>query len=305
MQDLGTLGGPDTFPEAMNNRGQIVGWSYTNSTPIASGGFACPPGVPAQDPFFWDKGEIVDIGTFGGTCGQAIFINSRGQVVGTSSLAGNQTTHAFLWEHGALQDIGTLGGVNAQADWISDSGFIVGRADVSMQNTNHHGFLWKNGAMTDLGVIDPWPCSTALSVNSKGQAIGDTGICGVGGGPNFFSENGQPMVDISSLLVPGSDFTIVDLFDINERGEIAGGAVLPNGDEHAVVLIPCDEDHPGVEGCDYSMLDATTAPQFRPAPITRPSASTIAGKLASSEMPARDRSLTGARFHGFRALPPQ
>jgi probable HAF family extracellular repeat protein len=241
-RDLGTLGGPDALPEAMNDRGQIIGWSYTSFSPNANNGYVCPPNVPTQDPFFWDKGEMVDIGTFGGTCGVAIFINNRGQVVGTSNLVGNQTHHAFLWDRGGLQDIGTLGGMNAEADWISDSGLIVGRADVSMQNTNHHAFLWKNGVMRDLGVVDPWPCSTALSVNSKGQVIGDTGICLVGGGPNFFSQDGQPMVDINTLVLPGSDLEIVDLFDINDRGEIAGGAVLPNGDEHAILLVPASAE---------------------------------------------------------------
>ncbi len=260
MRDLGTLGGPDTFPEAMNDLGQIVGWSYTNSSPNANGGFACPPGVPTQDPFFWDKGEIVDIGSFGGTCGQAIFINNSGQVVGTSSLAGNQATHAFLWERGVLKDIGTLGGVNAQADWISDSGLIVGRADVSMESTDHHAFLWKNGAMTDLGVLAPWPCSTALAVNSNGQVIGDTGICGVGGGPNFYSEDGQPMVDISTLVLPGSDLEIIELFDINEHGEIAGAGMLPNGDVHAILLVPASaEEIATANALKGSRPDITTA----------------------------------------------
>lgn len=241
-QDLGTLGGPDALPEAMNHRGQIVGWSYTGFTPNANNGYVCPPGVPSQDPFIWDKGQIIDIGTFGGTCGIAIFINNRGQVVGTSNLAGNQIHHAFLWERGVMRDLSTLGGLNAEADWISDSGLVAGRADVSMENSNHHAFVWKNGTMTDLGVLDPWPCSTALSVNSSGQVIGDTGICGVGGGPNFYSQVGQPMVDINTLVVPGSDLQIVDLFSINERGEIAGGAVLPNGDTHAIVLIPASDE---------------------------------------------------------------
>jgi probable HAF family extracellular repeat protein len=258
-QDLGTLGGPDALPEAMNNRGQIVGWSYTSFTPNANNGYICLPGVPSQNPFFWDKGQMVDIGTFGGTCGVAIFINNRGQVVGTSNLAGNQTHHAFLWERGRMKDLGTLGGPNAEADWISDSGLVVGRADVSMENSNHHAFLWKNGAMTDLGILDPWPCSTALSVNSKGQAIGDTGICGVGGGPNFYSQDAQPMVDINTLVLRGSDLQIVDLFSINERGEIAGAAVLPNGDAHAIVLVPADAEEIAAAGANNLSIPGAVA----------------------------------------------
>jgi len=106
----------------------------------------------------------------------------------------------------------------------------------------------------------PWPCSTALSVNSKGQVIGDTGICGVGGGPNFYSEDGQPMVDINTLVLTGSDLEIVDLFSINERGEIAGGAVLPNGDEHVIVLIPASEEEiAAANALNASQPPSTTA----------------------------------------------
>jgi len=241
-RDLGTLGGPDALPEAMNDLSQIVGTSYTNAMPNPINGFDCPPNVPTTDPFFWQKGEMVDIGTLGGTCGVANFINSGGQVVGTSNLAGNQTHHALVWDRGALKDLGTLGGNNSEALWISDSGLVVGRSDFSLQSADHHAFLWKNSVMTDLGVLGSCLHSTAYSVNSEGQVVGDTGDCPNGGGPSFFSEGGQQMVDINILVLPGSDIEVVDAFDINDRGEIAGGGILPNGDYHAVLLIPASHE---------------------------------------------------------------
>jgi hypothetical protein len=59
---------------------------------------------------------------------------------------------------------------------------------------------------------------------------------------------------------------MVVAFNINDRGEISGIGFPPStGDLHAVLLIPCDENHPGVEGCDYSLVDANVVPSVQPA----------------------------------------
>ena len=104
--------------------------------------------------------------------------------------------------------------------------------------------------MTDLGTVDGDPCSTAHTINSKGQIVGNSGLCG---GPPlathpFLWENGGPMLDLNTL-VPRSDLYLFDVEFINDRGEIAVEALLPNGDHRAVLLIPCDGDHADSEGC--------------------------------------------------------
>ena len=249
MRDLGTLGGPDSWAASINESSQVAGWAFTNSTPNPV------TGVPTQHPFLWKDGVMRDLGTLGGTLGvvgtrnggSGGGLNNRGQVIGTMNLAGDLTHHPFLWYRGVLTDLGTLGGTNGEAYWINDASEIVGRADITA-SSNHHAVLWKNGTITDLGVAPGWPCSTAEDINNSGQVIIDTGICGVGGGPGLLWENGGPSVDLNALVEPGSNITVGDVNYINDIGEIAVTGTLPNGDHHAVLLVPhgdCDDDCEG------------------------------------------------------------
>jgi hypothetical protein len=47
------------------------------------------------------------------------------------------------------------------------------------------------------------------------------------------------------LRAPGSGLPLTFAVSINEHGEIASLELLPNGDQHAFELIPCDENHSG------------------------------------------------------------
>ncbi len=100
LQDLGTLGGNDAIAYLINQLGQIVGVSFTNTTPNAT------TGVPTQHPFLWEHGKMLDLGSLGGTYGGAYGLNNAGQVTGYSTLAGDQSNHGFFWDHGVLTEPG-------------------------------------------------------------------------------------------------------------------------------------------------------------------------------------------------------
>jgi probable HAF family extracellular repeat protein len=264
MQDLGTLGGPDAMGALINERGQVAGVSYTNSVPNTS----CSA---TTDPFLWEKGKMTDLGTYGGVCGFPLALNNRGQVVGFSNLPGDQTTHAFLWpgKDGKMQDLGTFGGSLGTATAINEAGEVAGYTKKAGAQTVL-AFLWRNGVLTNLGTVDGDPCSTGNAINSKRQVVGISASCDFSVRHAFLWENGS-MVDLSTLIPSGSGVQLNLAETINDRGEIAvngdpPGCGIVEQCGHAFLLIPCDEHHPGVEGCDYSMLDASTATSAAPAP---------------------------------------
>jgi len=290
MEDLGTLGGPDAMALLINERGQIVGDSYTNSTPSAycanNIGFPLTTGA-----FIWENGDMKNLGNFGGTCTFAFDLNNRGQVIGASTLAGDQAQHPFLWERDLMKDLGTFGGNVGNAIAINNAGEIAGWANLPDQIP--HAFLWKNGTMTDLGTVDGDPCSIGFSINATGQVVGiSVPGCDFNNESTFRAflwEHGGPMIDLNTLIPPGSSVHLSTPATINDRGEITGLGILPNGDVHVFLLIPCGV---GNEGCESDVASGTTTARGN-------STMTVAQRLTIRRMMAGPRTRL-ARIPGLR-----
>jgi probable HAF family extracellular repeat protein len=269
LRNLGTLGGPYAEAGFVNQGGQVVGFSFVSLTP-----FECADPPFSDFPlithaFLWESGTMQDIGTLGGTCSFDRALNNRGQVAGHSTLAGDQIVHPFLWDHGTMTDLGTLGGSTAHVFAMNDAGDAGNSALPG--DAGRHAVLWRNGMIIDLGTVGDDPCSDAHGINIRGQVVGSSHDC-VEEEHGFLWQLGGPMIDLNAFVPPDSDLTITDGQTINDRGEIAASGMLPNGNFHAILLVPCGSNPPDSDGC----RDAT-APmavhnnnQVRPTPHKSP-----------------------------------
>ena len=269
--DIGTLGGADALPGASCSHppeGIVWGQSSTSTTPNPD------TGIPTLDPFLWEHGKMIDLGTLGGTFGFAQCANHRGQVIGDSSVGaipaaciavGSPGCRAFFWENGIMTDLGALGGDSSQATWLNDAGVVAGSADLSAPGI-HHAVRWKDGQILDLGTVEGDACSHGRAINAKGQIVGGSTDCHRALHA-FVWEEGGPMLDLNTLIRPGSGVQLTNAIDINDRGEILAQSdplgVTPIGEEnlgHLVLLVPCDE---GSGDC-VNELSASTATVLSP-----------------------------------------
>jgi probable HAF family extracellular repeat protein len=166
-----------------------------------------------------------------------------------------------------------------------------------------HAFLWRKGVMKDLGTVAGTPNSQASFINSKTQIVGLSFACDFSVFNAILWENGS-MVDLNTLIPPNSPFHLYSASFIDDRGQIAAFGLLPNFDSHAVLLIPCDENHPGIESCDYSFVDALTTADVRPAQANQFSdPGATKPQLSPSEMMTRFDSTVANRHRRWGNLP--
>jgi probable HAF family extracellular repeat protein len=260
---LPILGGNNGQAYVINQRGQAGGFAENpNLDPT------CSTATLQVRAVVWQEGNIIrqlnplpgDISTLGGG------INDLGDVPAGSGSCSSGILHALLWQHdGTVTDLGNLGGTtNNNAFGINDRDQVTGFSNLP-GDTMHHAFLWtKESGIQDLGTLPGDVLSETESINDKGQVPGVS--CDINFNCRAFMWQNGVMTDMNTLIPPNSPLYLLAVYDINQVGQVVGIAMTRTGELHAFLGTPCDNDQADTEGCDYSMMEGTTAAsQTRPA----------------------------------------
>ena len=174
---------------------------------------------------------ITELGTLGGTESFAYAINNRGDIVGSSRLVGDSSTHGFLFGLGRMMDLNPL-----------NSGFVqtVGPTGINNRGEIASGLVRegvyaaatynsKNGEITVLGSFGGLAfgsfSGTATAINDSGETVGYSYIDDLNRHA-FLYKNGQ-MTDIGSLGGYSAALSI------NNAGDIVGfSSESVNGPAH-------------------------------------------------------------------------
>lgn len=200
MQDLGTLGGTNSWGRDINNLGQIVGESDVDMV----------SGEHYTRAFLWAGGVMADLGSLRANrntgFSAASAINNAGTVVGWAE-NDNRVRHAFIYENGQMKDLNNLlylvdedgnhvvpGIVLTEARDINSDGVIVGWGEVR----------GSGGSQTRGFVLNPvWVDPAALNETNTNPPDVDS-MSGTAGTHTGTSYTGAPVFGLPSHLLGGT-----------------------------------------------------------------------------------------------------
>jgi probable HAF family extracellular repeat protein len=240
---LGSLGIPTWYgfsgeATSINNRGQVVGYSYIDGL--------------TRHAFLYSDGVMTDLGSTGGYSA-ALRINDAGQAVGFTSDTWNGVANAVLYSDGAMTLINPFDGPRNEsyARDINNAGQVVGEALTNAGTFN--AFMYAGGTSRNLGTLRGGRNSFAFAINDRGLVVGIADYpyralcqdpytyryfrCTKYAQHGFLYENGV-MKDLNSLI-SADDWDLEWAVDINNRGQITGFGRL-NGVFRAYMLSPCE-----------------------------------------------------------------
>jgi probable HAF family extracellular repeat protein len=256
MKALPLLGGKNGQAIAINDRGQAVGVAEDGTIDKN----CVAPHTNDFEAVLWGpgRGEVQKLRPLpGDTVGMGLWINEKGQVVGTTGSCGNSVLpplavgpHAVLWENGSVTDLGnlgeacitpcmspTLGPLGNFALFINNKDQVFGASVLSGGETQH-AFVWtRERGMKDLGTLKGDYASVALGANDKGEVVGFS--FDKSGVPRAFLRRNDVMIDLNTLLPAHSPIYALGAGLINASDEIAGVGVTGSGEVHAFLATPC------------------------------------------------------------------
>jgi probable HAF family extracellular repeat protein len=224
VTDLGNLGFQNTVARAINDNGQVTGYSGTPKT--VEGGCSlrfrpCPTHV--TNAFLWEVGTMHDLGTLGGNYSEGTGLNNLGEVVGKAQLKSG-FSEAFLFRNGKITGIGSFSPAA-----INDLGVIAGSEGIPGEG-HTDAVIWQNGKITDLGLLpgEGGIYTAAAGINKSDEVTGS--------GDNRESmmrawvwRNGT-MTDIETLGGPQAA-----AYAVNNAGQIVGFAQTSTDADHGFI----------------------------------------------------------------------
>lgn len=232
--EAGTLGGPvhavlwqgtRLIPlEGLPGGGNSFGSDINDSGLIAGGARAANAKLHAV---FWSNLHIRDFGVLPGTEeSEFILPNNRGQGLGDAYTVGPEDVkvveHAFVNQGAQLVPLGELpGGHTSMPSFLNDLGQAVGTSDAADGLT--HAVLWQQGQVIDLsGPFGPHD-TTAGANNNFGQIAGTVATSDTDY-DTWFWDHGV-ITDLNSLLPPGSGWSNLNPWVLNDRGQLVGQGI--------------------------------------------------------------------------------
>ncbi len=197
--DLGILGTTDSFGAAINNTGQIAGFSN--------------PPTGGWNDFLYSSGVMTDPGTSGGSYSYGNGISGARQVASANDTP-NGNTQASFDAGGFMSSSDTSGGASSARYGTNNSGQVTEKGVAPSSDT--HAFISSNGVASNLSA-SPDVSSIDSGISDSGQLIG---------GSNVLGDNTQPFLttaglknDIKSSIVAPA-LTLQQASGIDDSGQI-------------------------------------------------------------------------------------
>jgi probable HAF family extracellular repeat protein len=153
ITDLGTLGGTSAWAEAINDAGEVVGFSQTAGGPHRA--------------FRWKDGQMTALATERpNQATHAYDIDNHGRIVGEAGALGGDTV-PVIWDGGTPRQVGDRYG---RATAINDSGQIAG-----CLSTGSESFSWtESEGLTVIGPLEGTMYLIAVDIDRRGRIIART-----------------------------------------------------------------------------------------------------------------------------------
>lgn len=208
FQNLGVLdGGPDSEGTAVNDNGVVAGNAYLPSpSPVEAfiyiggqiqnllvGGGSSATGINDQNEvvgfsdnlvgpigFLWKNSKTLQLPSLGSGNSVAKAINKAGHIVGSSTFASSNVSHAVLYVDGQINALDTSTAYSV-ASAINDKDQVVGyfekAVDFQAGNGMDYACLFRSGRIVDLNSFIPkksgWILTGATGINDVGQIVGN------------------------------------------------------------------------------------------------------------------------------------